>query len=398
MTVNVDTSSRASVNDSINKFVAIVKEAADPLFLKHYSTHNTARYRSTTHKPAVWFDTECRELKQKYKISLGNFNRNRTDVNRVEMCDNKSKYKQLVRRKRRQYEYKKIKDIERLRHSSPRQFWKLFSKKKNGNGNISTESFYKYFSELSNDINTVQHDEAEEFCSQTDYNEADCDYEEFNSEISISEVRAVIRTLKRNKAVGSDGLMNEYFIESTDILISHIIDIFNHVLSSGYLDSWTEGIIIPLLKKGDPEDVNNYRGITLMSCLSKIFTGVLNKRINKWCEENNVISDCQFGFRKGCSTTDAIFVLHNLIQKTLNDRGRLYCAFVDLKKAFDSIYRNALWYKMFNLGIKGRTFRIIRDMYAKVKSCVKSANTMSDFFQYAVYRVRYYHLCCSHCL
>ena len=45
---------------------------------------------------------------------------------------------------------------------------------------------------------------------------------------------------------------------------------------------------------------------------------------------------------------------------------------------------DALWYKMFNLGIKGRTFRIIRDMYAKVKSCVKSANTMSDFFQYAV--------------
>ena len=151
------------------------------------------------------------------------------------MCDNKSKYKQLVRRKRRQHEYKKTKDIERLRHSS--------------NENISIDSFYKYFSELSNDINTVQHDEAEAFCSQSDYNEADCDYEEFNIKISISdEVRTVIRTLKRNKAVGSDGLLNEYFIESTDILISHITDIFNHVLSSGYFpDSWTEGIIILLL-------------------------------------------------------------------------------------------------------------------------------------------------------
>ena len=71
-------------------------------------------------------------------------------------------------------------------------------------------------------------------------------------------------------------------------------------------------------------------------------------------------------------------------EKTLNNRGRLYCAFVNLKKAFDSIYRNALWYKLFNLGIKGRTFRIIRDMYAKVKSRVKSANTISDFFEYAV--------------
>ena len=96
-----------------------------------------------------------------------------------------------------------------------------------------------------------------------------------------------------------------------------------------------------------------------MSCLSKIFTGVLNKGINKLCDENNVISDCQFGFRRGCSTTDASFVLHNLIQMTLNNRGRLYCAFVDLKKSFDSIYRNALLYKLFNLGIKGKTFRII---------------------------------------
>ena len=96
----------------------------------------------------------------------------------------------------------------------------------------------------------MQHDEAEAFCRQSDFNEADCDYEEFNSEISISEVRTVIRTLKRNKAVGSDGLLNECFIESTDILISHITDIFNHVLSSGYFpDSWTEGIIIPLLKR-----------------------------------------------------------------------------------------------------------------------------------------------------
>ena len=109
----------------------------------------------------------------------------------------------------------------------------------------------------------MQHDEAEAFCIQSDYNEADCDYEEFNNKISISEVRTVIRTLKHNKAAGSDGLLNEYFIESTDILISYITDIFNYVLSSGYFsESWTEGIIIPLLEKDDAGDVNNYRGIT----------------------------------------------------------------------------------------------------------------------------------------
>lgn len=348
VTDNVNITSRDSVNESVNAFVDIIKEVADP-FSKHCTAKMKTRYRNTTNKPAAWFDTDCREAKHEYKLSLENFNRCKTDVSRREMCGKKSKYKKLVRRKRRQYDYKKYKDIEPLRHSNPRDFWKLFIKNKSTNNTISMDAFYKHFSNLSMDINTVRHDDSETFCEGNDFNETDCEYDEFNSEITITEVKAAISSLKRNKAMGSDGLMNEYFIECTDILISHLTDIFNHILCSGYFqEKWTEGIIIPLFKKGDPEDANNYRGITLLSCLSKIFTCILNKRITKWCEDNNVMSDSQFGFRKGCSTTDAIFVLHTLIQKVLNDRKRLYCAFVDLKKAFDSIYRNALWYKVFN--------------------------------------------------
>ena len=89
---------RVSVNVDLNRRVNINK-FVDPLFLRHYSTLKTARYRSTTSKPVVWFDMESKELKQKYKLSLGKFNQNRTDENRMEMCDNKSKYKLLVRRK-----------------------------------------------------------------------------------------------------------------------------------------------------------------------------------------------------------------------------------------------------------------------------------------------------------
>ena len=83
------------------------------------------------------------------------------------------------------------------------------------------------------------------------------------------------------------------------------------------------GVIIGIHKKGDKGDVQNYRGITLVSCLAKIFTRVLNNRITKWCEENNIISDAQFGFRSGRSTTDAIFILHAVIQKTLSINNRL---------------------------------------------------------------------------
>ena len=115
-------------------------------------------------------------------------------------------------------------------------------------------------------------------------------------------------------------------ISLNHLISGHLVDLFNAILNSGYFPSqWSEGIIVPLLKRNDPNDVNNYRGITLVSCFSKIFTGVLNNRLTQWAESNNVLSDSQFGFRKGRSTTDAIFVLNGIIQKILNEREIILC-------------------------------------------------------------------------
>jgi hypothetical protein len=81
-------------------------------------------------------------------------------------------------------------------------------------------------------------------------------------------------------------------------------------------------------------------------------------------EDNSLLSDAQFGFRKGRSTIDAIFVLHNLINDILSRNLRLSCAFVDLKKAFDSVYRNALWYKLFHMGVDGKILKSFKSMYS----------------------------------
>ena len=115
--------------------------------------------------------------------------------------------------------------------------------------------------------------------------------------ITVSELMSVVKELKQNKAPGNDKLLNEYFVSYIDILSFHLVDLFNNILNTGYFPaSWTEGIIILLFKKDDPENVRNYRGITLLSCMSKLFTAILNKRINKVIEDNNVLSDAQFGF------------------------------------------------------------------------------------------------------
>ena len=104
-------------------------------------------------------------------------------------------------------------------------------------------------------------------------------------------------------------------------------------------------------KKGDINDLNKYRDISLLSNLGKLFTAVHNQRLIKWSQNNDIITDAQFGFRPGYGTVDAIFILHSIISHTLAKTKRLYCAFVDFKMAFDSIDRCKLWYKIAKIGI-----------------------------------------------
>ena len=240
-----------------------------------------------------------------------------------------------------------------LRHCKPKQFWAYFKRKHDYKYDISAEEFFNYFSTLESDIFTCENDEAEEFCSQHDFSVDELFNDELDKEITISEILSSVKKLKSGKAHGADCLLNEYFLESVDIVAPYLCDLFNAILNPGYVpEQWTVGIIIPLHKKGDKNGANNYRGITLLSCLSKIFTSVLNNRLETFCKEIDTISDAQFGFRKGRSTVDAMFALLSTVQNYLSNNKRLYVAFVDLKKCFDSIYRNSLWLKLFRAGLQ----------------------------------------------
>ena len=75
-----------------------------------------------------------------------------------------------------------------------------------------------------------------------------------------------------------------------------------------------------------------------------------------------------------------LYSFYKIIQKRLNNKKRLYCAFIDLQRAFDSVYRNALWYKLIKYGVDGKLLKLLRSMYSAVKSCVRHLNTLSDFF------------------
>ena len=93
----------------------------------------------------------------------------------------------------------------------------------------------------------------------------------------------------------------------------------------------------------DIDNPSDYRGITLIPYLAMIFSLCLRNRLHKYCEDENVFNDCQFGFRDKKSTVDCVFILYNFIQKILPSKKQLYCAFIDYQRCFDTVIHEALW-------------------------------------------------------
>jgi hypothetical protein len=149
---------------------------------------------------------------------------------------------------------------------------------------------------------------------------------------------------------------------------------------------WPWESLKPFIKnKGDPNDPDNYRAITLVSSLGKLFTSILNSRLKKNSDETDLVTKSQAGFRAGYSTQDNIFILYSLITLSLSKKKKLFCCFIDFKKAFDTIWRARLWQKLINSNIHGKMFKFFLSFYDNIKSCVKSGHTFSDFFTCDIY-------------
>ena len=269
-----------------------------------------------------------------------------------------------------------------LRKKKPKEFWKMFKKNNfSSQTNLSESDFYEYFKRLSNDIAENNPEEVLNFMQSFSNDNEESTFSELDAVISRTEIRNSIKKLNTNKSAGDDNLINEYFKNAAEILIEPLFTLFNKIFDSrSFPENWATGLIVPLHKKGDLDDPNNYRGITLISCFAKLCTSILNERLKTWTQDTDNNTDAQFGFKSNHSTIDAVFILKYLIDRQLMSKQKLYCAFVDLKKAFDSVSRLSLWYKMIKCGIDGKLLAIIQSMYEAVKLRVKCFNSLSDLY------------------
>ena len=365
-----------------NEVVSLFIKFGDQVLTKSKGLPNRFKHR--------WFDIECLLSKRKIETAAKNLSKHRfyPDL-AARYYDDKKVYSKLLRNKKLLHNIslnQKIQDGQVLD-------WKAFKKAKSSTNpnkgpsqTLDTFDLYNFYSFFSKLYQPKQEHDAhvnlQEFIDNNRHNTADFPgMEILNRPIEIDEIKTAIKGLKNNKSAGEDLISNEILKSLNEKGTQVTLNLFNHCLQSGAYP-WHESIITPLLKSGDRHDPDNYRAIAVSSCLGKTFSTILLNRMLDFRKENCPDTAAQLGFCKGAQTNDHILTLKTIIDKYRSKKpGKLLACFVDLRKAFDSVCRTALLYKLTKLGIRGNFFCVLENMYKNSVARIKLSGKMSEIFK-----------------
>ena len=373
-----NSSTDQEINNCVYDFVSIIDTVAKPLFTK---TVSNARFENVTYSDNnPWFNVNC-ELKRKhFQFCLNKYRVCKSDENRLLLVASRTEYKNEIRKCKREYDVKQTKLLEENRFKNAKLYWNMLKSASGINtSNVTLDTFQNYFMAINNPGDHFFNPDEDIIYFNDRYvkNEFQTMFSELDLVIEEAEIYNAINQLKSGRSSGPDGLLNESFIPGKQYIVPVLCVLFNKIFEKGYFPKdWSEGYVIPLHKKGNKNDPNNFRGITLLSVLGKLFTRIINNRLKNWAEFYHVYIEAQAGFRSHMGTVDNIFVLHGLITHIINNGKKLYTGFVDFSKAFDYVVRDNLWYKLIRLGIRGKVFDIIKSMYSSIKSRVKYLNKL----------------------
>ena len=198
-------------------------------------------------------------------------------------------------------------------------------------------------------------------------------------EISEVEIQNVIYSLDTKKSCGYDNLSAKFIQLLCPIIINPLCQIFNRCFENGeYLDLLKIAKVIPIYKKGEKSDVGNYRPISVLSVLNKIFEKLIYKRLYNFFDKYKLIYEYQFGFRGGHSTTQALIEILDKIRDSM-EKGKIVCGiFADLSKAFDTVDHKILLEKLNHYGVRGNANDLIKDYLHNRKQYVQIGDIKSS--------------------
>jgi len=200
---------------------------------------------------------------------------------------------------------------------------------------------------------------------------------EFNEPFSTEEIIAAQSKIKAGKAVGSDGIAPEMLkLLDPEWLRNLFNDIWDKETPP---EEWNISVTVPL-RKDEVEEMSHSRGISLVQCISKLFELCLLSRIEKFVDENHTINREQGGFRPGRECVEQTFSITQHVKQRRGNGKKTYLIFIDLRKAYDLVWRDGLWKGLFDKGIKGKMLRMLKSMYDRTLMAVKVAGKVSNPF------------------
>ena len=333
----------------------------------------------------VWFDKECRQLKRLLNKLARKYSKNpESEPQRVTFYETKKHYRHVIKLKKSRYYSQLNCEIQQNNKIDWESMKKLKSAKKDPEqlDLHDLSNFYEFFKQLygavstATDTNDMDNGCPVANCLQNEHLLPDLQ-SELNARITTDELDSAIRTLRKGKAAGEDCISNEFLLYSNTQLRLAILNLFNQCLNNG-IYPWNTSIVTPLHKKGDRYNPDNYRAIAVSSAIGKLFSNVLLKRLVNYRSVCCPDPTNQLGFCKEAQTMDHIFTLDTCISKYTKQGNRLYSCFIDFRKAFDSVQREALLFKLSQLGIKGKFFDCIHHMYSQSTAKIKMLDKLSQ--------------------
>ena len=213
------------------------------------------------------------------------------------------------------------------------------------------------------------------------FNGERCDMEMDFFNFSDEDIITCVRKLDTSKSSAIEYLPTHIFKSSVLYKPARFIKIINLILTSGSIpDSWKIATVTPLPKSGDMTNVSNYRPISVLPVPGKIFERLMHTHLSSHIQTNEILSKNQGGYQKGKSTLDAIGSFVDDVLKNRNSGNISLAAFIDIKKAFDSVNYVILLKKLEQYGIRNRSLSLIENYLSRRQQCTL-ANGMRSLVQ-----------------
>ena len=200
-----------------------------------------------------------------------------------------------------------------------------------------------------------------------------------DTEPTIKEVKAAARSLKNGKAPGVDQVTAEAIKAGGDVLLYRLHLLVQTIWRTEQVPlRWRKAVIVPIHKKGDNRECKNYRGISLLSIVGKVFMKIIQSRLQNHREQTS--REEQAGFRPGRGCCDQIFAIRQLMEKRTRYGKRTVIVFIDFKSAFDCVHWPALWRTLETEHVPLKVITLLQTAYNGSTSQVRIRNELSEEF------------------